>query len=1114
MWLIDTTSLALTDVYGDPKEDYAILSHTWGCDEVTLASFRDLQKPPPPALDDVAARQQVLATQGYGKIEKAAQIAQDDGLRFLWVDTCCIDKTSSAELSESINSMHRWYRNAKYCIAYLSDVDPVAAADYSVEGSSFRRSRWFTRGWTLQELVAPAVVRFYAGDWSYIKAKEPSHDSRTFCTLLADITSIDQNVLLGTTMPGDISVANRMRWAAHRETTRPEDIAYCLLGLFNVNMPLLYGEGERAFIRLQEEILKETDDQSLFCWALPYENKADPDALHGLLASSPRLFFNIDFEHVRPLPPSRTRESAAVSITNHGLRISMMLVPCDSRDDAYYALLDCVVGRLYEEVPDWWSPCIILRRLWGDQFARVASPDEASRHIPNEQPASVDGSLRLFPVVDANSDHFFDEDKHGTYQTVYVRQTPFDALPEVTVRKGPSRDFTGHCMMCEAYSVVNAWPPERWDAALSVVRTKSPRSGATIVALRFASEEDSDRSFVDVTIGLRRVGRRWEVCHETHSYAGPGSQVQTVYNQYPWIAAAASQATSRSGPQVLEPVAIINTETERRGRRFIQIEVLGACNRNTMVRTSLHVSSNVAMRDLPAAREKLQELSDRIGETSRQPSFEETFSQGINAAASISFPGVRTSYSRDIAVLMDRQFDNVTIPEDKPYSGLVKAIKAGDFAAVHLATATNRSLVEATIDELDGCRVIHCAASLGFMGAVRWLVQLGADVRAYTKSGLMALHLAVLRGRFDIACELAAAAPPVVDDAPVVEDDTSVAGDALVADDTPSAKDAPWKRFLTVEQESVLHLLAAHGRSGWVDDMVAKKLSALLGLDAPEALAHVNSRGELALHRAAANAGAGNSFNWPGSIQVHPLQPLSASLEEKDREGRSVLFHAACGGNAETVRRLIRFGASPDSTDEEGRTPLHAAAAAGHSEAVRALIDLGADPDKGAGIDGLTPLHLACLYGHERCMGELLKPAELLKQTATKKVVVKADVDKSTTGHIHVFFKPIHVAVGNGRAGCVAKLLKAGCDVFGHCDGYVRLGRSREGGWEDGQLVVLETPLTALDVAMVLGHTEISSMIEAKASKGATDFACFQMVEWGKWITRKRKFGEISHDTK
>lgn len=508
-------------------------------------------------------------------------------------------------------------------------------------------------------------------------AKEPMLSSQTSCTLLAEITGINQHVLLGTTSQTDISMANRTRWASYRKTTRSEDMAYCLLGLFNVNLPLLYGEGDRAFVRLQEEILKETDDQSLFLWALSPEERINPGQLCGLLAHSPRLLSNVDFDYVRPIPPSPSQQSAPVSITNQGLRTSLMLVACESKDDAYYALLDCIVVRPQDSIKDW-SPYIILRRLWGDQFARIASPDEASKPLPYEKLASKDRSVRLLPVV---GPQFFDEDAQGSYKTIYVRQKPFDTLPEVTVRSNYLGGRPDSLRL--TYSVVDAYPPERWDAALSVLRIKDPRSGRTIVALRFAPERPTGRSFVDITVGLRRVAGRWEVCYEKHPYAGVDSQVENVYRKFPHISIA-SNKTSHDQIHVLEAVAMSDTETQRRGQRFIQLDVFGVSERHaSFVDEPVTQYSKETAVSLHALKERFQSFSDSIRVTSRQCCYVDSFGSSMYAALPSS-NGVRTKYPGGLSHLMDKQFDNITIPEDKPYFELIKATKDGNLPGIHI----------------------------------------------------------------------------------------------------------------------------------------------------------------------------------------------------------------------------------------------------------------------------------------------------------------------------------------------------------------------------------------------------------------------------------------------
>ena len=192
------------------------------------------------------------------KIRRACEVARADGYEYIWIDSCCIDKSSSSELSEAINSMYAWYSAAYVCYAYLADVP--AGDNHRRRGSWFRESRWFKRGWTLQELIAPLHLVFLSQDWTDIGSRHALHD------LVQEVTSINEEALLHLTPLDKFSVAERLSWAASRETTRVEDQAYSLLGIFDINMPTLYGEGDRAFRRLQEEIMQRIPDQSLFVW--------------------------------------------------------------------------------------------------------------------------------------------------------------------------------------------------------------------------------------------------------------------------------------------------------------------------------------------------------------------------------------------------------------------------------------------------------------------------------------------------------------------------------------------------------------------------------------------------------------------------------------------------------------------------------------------------------------------------------------------------------------------------------------------------------------------------------------------------------------------------------
>ncbi|TBU58056.1 heterokaryon incompatibility protein-domain-containing protein [Dichomitus squalens] len=267
MHLLDTETGQFFET--NPKvATYAILSHTWdpplsqSFPSPTILGSSDsiLTSPSPPSIWDDPNLSP--------KIRDACAIARANGFRYIWIDSCCIDKGSSSELSESINSMHAWYAAAKVCYAFLADV--VAEEDLAYPLSTFRKSRWFTRGWTLQELIAPWDVVFFSGDWRVIGSKD------TLADLLEKVTGIDRGVLLHQKSLDEVSVAARLSWVAKRVTTRVEDEAYSLLGIFDINMPTLYGEGIRAFRRLQEEIMRRIPDQSLFAPGLGLLGCATP----------------------------------------------------------------------------------------------------------------------------------------------------------------------------------------------------------------------------------------------------------------------------------------------------------------------------------------------------------------------------------------------------------------------------------------------------------------------------------------------------------------------------------------------------------------------------------------------------------------------------------------------------------------------------------------------------------------------------------------------------------------------------------------------------------------------------------------------------------------------
>ncbi|KAJ8473859.1 hypothetical protein ONZ51_g7603 [Trametes cubensis] len=257
MWLLSTDRAELhpfPDPFHVPDGGFAILSHVWGAHEQTFQDVRALAS-------RCASTGENPRDLACAKIRAFCALAARHGYRWAWLDTCCIDKTSSAELSEAINAMFAFYSAADVCFVYLHDVPRPSAKDpLGAPGSAFRRSRWHTRGWTLQEMVAPCFLLFFSAEW------ERLGDRRELAALLTEISGVDEQLLVARADLRTIPVARRMRWAAHRQTTRFEDQAYCLLGIFHITMPILYGEGWRAFLRLQEEIVKRYNDLSVFAW--------------------------------------------------------------------------------------------------------------------------------------------------------------------------------------------------------------------------------------------------------------------------------------------------------------------------------------------------------------------------------------------------------------------------------------------------------------------------------------------------------------------------------------------------------------------------------------------------------------------------------------------------------------------------------------------------------------------------------------------------------------------------------------------------------------------------------------------------------------------------------
>ena len=457
------SKITLREHFGKPPP-YAILSHRWRQDPRTEVLFKDCQD-----IENIATDPHITSKAGYKKVSGCCERALQDGYEHVWIDTACIDKSSSAELSEAINSMYSWYEMSHVCYAYLEDVSsdrsgvegPIlgqefrdrnlatsltirvlieayleaVSSDRSVlgidkqlsissesrywtirrltetylNGSSsdrsvfafeqefrqsswfrngqtlqsmvadhlyhfssdrsvfarlalvrqFRDSAWFKRGWTLQELIAPSEVVFFDWEWNEMGNKAE------LASIISGITKVDKVFLTYGFNVRKASIAEKMSWAANRETTREEDRAYSLMGLFLVNMPTLYGEGSRAFKRLQEEIIRTDNDHSILAWR-------GLSIATSVLAVSPDQFANTPVcwpvkqeAFITAFKISNFKPQ--YSMTNLGLYIQLPLAQIEDCPGYYYAFLACSTAGYANFEPDelheW--PVMYLRKKPG-----------------------------------------------------------------------------------------------------------------------------------------------------------------------------------------------------------------------------------------------------------------------------------------------------------------------------------------------------------------------------------------------------------------------------------------------------------------------------------------------------------------------------------------------------------------------------------------------------------------------------------------------------------------------------------------------------------------------------------------------------------------------------
>lgn len=1073
MRLLDTTSLQVVEFHGPEFPDYAILSHTWVPDQEV--SFQDVQalNHSKWSVKEAQAAAAIKAKSGYAKLTSSAAYVSSHGFQYIWIDTCCIDKTSSAELSEAINSMYRWYQQASLCFVYLQDVtkqyDGDSADDFY---NTCRESRWFTRGWTLQELIAPEDVIFCDAKWSYLGSKE--HDQH-IQRALSLITGVDVRVLDGSLKPSEIGVAERMKWAARRQTTRLEDKAYCLMGIFDVNMPLLYGEGGRAFIRLQEQILSASDDQSIFLWNHSAAEVADrPAQFHGLLAESPEVFANVA-EHYRPLPPAMTRGSMTWQVTNQGLRATLLLRPIASgknyeQHDEYHAVLECT-ARDGDET--YWSPTIRLRRLYGDQFARVDSYFVATVPTP-----SFDGEAKSFEL--------------DSWETIFVKRLPQYAIADCLVSfenvRSPDEANEDSCL------IEDVWPSKHWDPEAARLKI-SPTTDSQLAGLfRFrggVTAGDSSACTVDLAIYLTaESARAWKV--------------RAMFRQ--------GQDTIRQAAQSANKHFLSNTKGRRNHahqglalpfhnddkiwsdscddlQMMIQVE-----ERQLHGRLYYYIHASRPSLDAEGNHPQVEPLPQQLAKESRlavRPTHPDNVSRpdalhrnfsafftnrkGDTATANKdddnldgqpdSDPHVPPSFGE-----LERRFPDLhgTSVHEKnmpfldnwasqhhvvrsPMIRVTREISDGKKYGFHSATLQaiqDLQKVDIIADTAEQIAFLGCCRDRSAQGAVAAYLS-DRDLNAARSlvncstigfDGFRPLHWAVVGGKkqhvhdllasgADVGCRtaqgwtaahLAAMTGHFAILNLVIEH--SVKGETY-------GEDGPWDEVLRQPAgplaESVLHLAMA---SLWsvsdYSDLGA--LRSLLPRVPEDAWAFKNVLGETPKHRLVAMAywgKLGSSLMMTATTILSTCAPKTNSAY--DNWGRGLVWHAACSSSVEILDRVLsshdkgercRAVNGHDAFEQIG--PLHAACGVGHVPMVAALLAAGAHPDHAAGRLGFTAAHVAAAAGNL----EILKVLQQAGATMNAETLMGLEKGESGIGQQNddlVVQTPWDIALAEGHEACV-----------------------------------------------------------------------------------------------
>ncbi|KAM0343926.1 hypothetical protein ACHAPU_007980 [Fusarium lateritium] len=895
----------------------------------------------------------------WAKILQSVTLAANEGHQNIWIDTCCIDKTSSAELSEAINSMYQWYAKAEICYAYLADVASAGTEDLSAPKSSFRQSRWFTRGWTLQELIASREVLFYASDWTYLGSKD---GDISFTQLLSDITGIQLDVLTGELSPQEVSLASRMHWASDRQTTRLEDIAYCLLGIFD------------------EAILSKDDDQSLFAWHLEPATEQPNDqkwfthsssGFSGLLADSPARFWdNSEIEIASPM----TLTSSPPIITSKGLGLDFLLLSCQDDDIGgeadFKVLLNC--ERMKNGQRE--APVIYLKRIWGmgDQFARV-QPDLKKFLSPN---------IKLFEEV--------------TYERIFVKQDPLSDTKTIRIMLTNSDSLLVGTYVEDAelgsdWVIEDAWPKQAWDEKNKTFQTKELTFGLPCAVLRLGVKPTVGTDTIDVAIGIHassgQLCRSW--CHiaavnavfdPQYAFEYAVSQAKTgniTYNDLlkediylgnikPWVLI--TERNRRRGVDItLHILSPTNWKEPESRWKYQRKQYGGIIPLSTLSETELEAFDFDKYLPLPQhlldfSPEKVwQTYSDEISNAMEVLTIADCIDINIFSKMSVD-SRVRTQSSSDIGVSLNsiKDYCLKVLPTADARMQMAVQYLLESGKSYEMESSNAMGILKRVADSFLMLSPIQWAIIGENEIILRRLLEAGEDPTENFQGNVTSFHLIVL-------WETAALIHLLKHSDFVVE---SHEGEPIA-----STGDYP------------LHFAAAYKTSTKIWKTIFDYFPTTL-------IDRRNGLGETALHRACA---MGNT----AAIDI--LLACGAQVDKANDYGRTPLWHAACSDYHGTItEKLFIVGASLVLPDQYGLSPIHVSCRQGMVGCLKQLISAGVSPNLTVGALGLLPMHFAATFGHTVCVQTLLKAGAKICTDIADGPVIDA----------------FHLAIANGQGWC------------------------------------------------------------------------------------------------